>query len=435
MTEKDTTFVALLKACAKKKDIDNGTRLHTDILKRELLKNNPYLATSLINMYAKCGVLEKAQQVLEDLPIRNVISWSALISGYVQHGQGCKALICFERMRSEGHSPDAITFMCILQACGSTGAVHKGQEIHEEIANMGFLAKHIMLGTALVDMYVKCGLLAKAKQVLEELPFRNVVTWNVIITGYAQQDQGHAALNCFEQMRNEGVSPNAVTFICVLKACGSSGDIDIGQEVHAHVCIEGFDGNIELGNALVCMYAKCGSLSEAWRIFNQLHVRDIVSWSALIAGHADKGESKNALDLFERMKDEKIKPDHVVFLSVLKACSHAGLIDEGQWVFNDMCNAHSQIPSVEHYTCMVDLFGRAGCFDKAMAIIEKMPLYDYRPTWSALLNACHQWGNVRLGRLAFKHAVQIDSGHIAAYVCMSNIYAACGIRDGIEMIG
>ena len=279
---------ALLHPCPKKQDFRKAYGPHAHIMlgrmpgSHILRKKNPYMATAMITMYIKRGMLAEAREVLEELPTRCVAVWNALIAGYADQRQVLEAFSCFERMQGEALTPDAITFMCILQACGSTGAVHKGQEIHEEIANMGFLAKHIMLGTALVDMYVKCGLLAKAKQVLEELPFRNVVTWNVIITGYAQQDQGHAALNCFEQMQNEGLSPNAVTFTCFSKACGGIGAIDKCWGIHHNLVIKGLmkkDGI--LGNALVHMYMKCGMLCEAKDIVNKLQIWDIVVWNSL----------------------------------------------------------------------------------------------------------------------------------------------------------
>ena len=170
-------------------------------------------------MYVKCGVLAEAQQVLEALPIRNVVSWNALISGYTQHCRGHEALNCFEQMQGEGLSPNGITFLCIVKACGSIGALDKGKQIQEEVVSRGLLEKDIVIGTALVDMYAKCGDLTKAQEFLEQLPIRNVVSWSALISGYAQQSQGHVALECFEQMQREGLSPNDVTFLCVLTAC------------------------------------------------------------------------------------------------------------------------------------------------------------------------------------------------------------------------
>jgi pentatricopeptide repeat protein len=190
-----------------------------------------------------------------------------------------------------------------------------------------------------------------------------------------------------------------------------------------------------LSTALVHMYVKCGAVEKAREMLGGLRVRNVFMWSSLIAGYAQQGQAEVAFDCFREMQSEGLSPNAIVFGCVLNACSHSGLVNEGEMYFTHMRVKYGIEPDLEHYTCMVDLFGRAGHLDKAMVIIEKMPLHDYRPAWSALLNACHQWGNAKLGKLAFKHAVQIDSGHIASYVCMSNISTAASIKDGSEMIG
>ena len=189
--------MALLKACTKKKDLFKGTRLHKDIIKRGLLEKNPYIACSLISMFVKCGALGKAEAVHAELPIRDTVSWNALIAGYTQQGQRKEALDLFESMKSEGYSPDAVTFTCILKACGKTKNVQMGKQIHEEIINMGLLEKDVVLGGAVVDMYGKCGAPGKAQKAFEELPERNVVSWTSIIDSYSREGLVHQAMECF----------------------------------------------------------------------------------------------------------------------------------------------------------------------------------------------------------------------------------------------
>ena len=259
--------VALLKNCAKKKDLREGTSLHVDVVKRGFLQKNPYVGSALIHMYVKCGCLDRAQQVLDELFLRDVVSWSTLISGYAQQGQGEEALNCFERMQNEGLSPDSITFVCILKACGSIGAINKGKQIHKEIVDKGLLGKDAVLGTALVNMYAKCGELEKAAEVFKELPCRNVVSWNALISGYIEQGQSKDALGCFEQMENNCFSPNAVTFTCILKACGITRSICKGTEIHKKIVSKGLlDKDPTLGSALVDMYVQCGDLSKAQQV-------------------------------------------------------------------------------------------------------------------------------------------------------------------------
>ena len=221
LTPDVVTFLSLLKACGNTKSIDMGKQIHNEIMGRDLLEENIALGNALVAMYTKCGVVDKAQQVLEELPTRDVVGWSTLITGYTQQGRGHEALKCAERMRSEGLSSDIVTYICILKVCGKTKDLEKGTEIHNQILNRGFIGKDVMLGNALVDMYAKCGMLARAEEMLNELPSRNVVTWNALITGHAQQEQGLDALECFERMQIEGLSPYVTSFICVLKACGN----------------------------------------------------------------------------------------------------------------------------------------------------------------------------------------------------------------------
>ena len=229
MSKEDFNVVAFLKACAHKKDLCEGSRIHASIVRKGLLEKSPYLATTLISMYAKCGALLKAQKVLEELPTRNVISWNALISGYAQEGRVYEAFKCFKTMQNEGISPDTITFICILKACSIARDVEMGITIHVKIVSNCFLFKDIALGNALVDMYAKCGLINKAQEVLEELPVRDVVSWNIMINGCVQNEQNNKALSIYERMQSEDLAPNSITFILILKACSNIGLIEKGE--------------------------------------------------------------------------------------------------------------------------------------------------------------------------------------------------------------
>ena len=233
------TFICSLKACSNIGALDKGKQIHEEVVCRGLNDKDVLLGTALIDMYAKCGVPAKAQEVLEELPTRNVISWNALLAGYVQQGQCYEVLYGFEHMQSEGLSPDAVTFMCILKACRSTETMHIGEQIHDRIMSAQLLEGDAVLGTTLVDMYAKCGMLAKAEKVLKGLPDRNTVSWNVLIAGYTKHNQVHEAFGSFKQMQNEGLSPDIITFICILKACGSSRYIEKGNMIRNIHCNSG----------------------------------------------------------------------------------------------------------------------------------------------------------------------------------------------------
>ncbi|KAI5080131.1 hypothetical protein GOP47_0005610 [Adiantum capillus-veneris] len=464
------TYACTLKACGLLQDLHMGERIHDEIASQGLLERAVVLPGALVDMYAKCGALAKAQKVLDALSLRDVVSWNALIAGYAQHGCGKEALGCFHEMRREGLSPDAITYACTLKACGLMQDVDMGERIHYEIASQGLLEKAIVLGGALVDMYAKCGALSKAQKVIDGLSTRNVISWSALIAGYAQHGFGKEALGCFHQMRRDGLSPDAITYACTLKACGLTQDVDMGERIHEEIASQGLlEKAVVLGGSLIDMYAKCGALLKAQKVLDGLSSRNVVSWSALIAGYAQHGCGKEALGCFNQMRSEGFSPNEVswsaliggyaqqglaeealncfrwmqqegtspnaiTFASVLNACSHSGLLDEGQMLFDSMREKYGIIPDKEHYTCMVDLFGRARHFDKAMRVIEMMPSSDYPPIWSALLGACRKWENVELGRLAFERAIELDECNAAAYVLMSNIYAGAGMQEAAENI-
>jgi pentatricopeptide repeat protein len=312
-------------------------------------------------------------------------------------------------MQSEGLSPDVVTFTCLLKACGSTGSIDKGKEIHEDIIKRGLLRKDIVLGNAVVDMYAKCGILAKAREVLEELHGRDVATWNTLIAGYVRQGLCHEALSCYERMQSDGLSTNATTYVCILKACGSAGAVDKGIRIHEEISGSGLlERNMLLGNALVDMYAKCGKLDKAQRALEELPIRTVVAWSSLLAGYARQSDGYNALMCFEQMQNEGICPNDVTFSCVLNACGHAGRLDDACVLFNAMNQKYKIRPNVEHQTCMMKIFGCEGRLGKAVAVTKAMPPAS-PAVWLALLGACWKWGEVKLGKSAFDQVVQIDA--------------------------
>ncbi|KAI5081354.1 hypothetical protein GOP47_0004537, partial [Adiantum capillus-veneris] len=386
------TYASILKACGTTRDVDMGKKIHDDIVSQELLKKNVVLGTSLVDMYAKCGVLHKAQKVLQELPVRDVGSWNALITGYAQQGQGQKALDCFQRMRSEGISPDAITYACILKACGTTQGADMGKRIHEDVVSQGLLKENVVLGTALVDMYAKCGVLQKAQKVLEELPVLNVVSWNALIGGYTQQGQGQEALCCFQRMQSEGVSPDAITYAYILKACGTTQDVDMGEKIHDGIVGQGLLKKEEvLGTALVDMYAKCGVLQKAQKVLDELPVRNVGSWSALIAGYVQQGQSEEAVGCFQRMRGEGISPDAITYACILKACGTMQDADMGKSIHDDIVSQGLLKKNVMLGTALVDMYAKCGVLQRAQKVLEELPARDVI-SWSALIAGYVQQG-------------------------------------------
>jgi pentatricopeptide repeat protein len=318
----------------------------------------------------------EAQRIFDGLPLRDGISWNVIISAHARHGHGREALHLFDCMHSEGFFPDALTLIGALKACGIVGALDKGREIQAEIVKEEWTRKHDSVGNALVDMYSKCGSIEEARDVFDELPFRNVSSWNALISGYGHHDRAEEALQCFELMQSAGASPDSVTFVCILKACGRVGAMEMGQRVHAEIVSQGLLRHSRVGHGVVDMYAKCGAMAEAQEAFDGLMLQDAVPWNSLLLGYAQLGDDGSVFELFDKMMGtQAVEPDSITFLVILYLCSHSGLVLWGEICFDTMITGYGIVPTLQHCNCMIDLYARAGHLQLVMEIIEEMPFH------------------------------------------------------------
>lgn len=460
----ERTFLGALKACSSLAALKEGTAvnrcvatkrcleqvkiIHSHIV-RSGIKLDVFLGTTLVDLYAKCGSMVDAMCLFKMLPYRNVVSWTTMILGYVQTEDGEAALQLYSEMRNKGVVPDAQAFVGALKACCNLAAFGQAKSddmtsrnrclehirvIHEDVVKSK-METDIFVANMLVDVYVKCGSLAEGRHVFERMTDRNVVSWSTMISGYANMDEGEAALYLYTRMQEEGVVPNDRTFMAALKACSVATAIDMGRKLHAQIS-ETFDEatNLYVASSLIDMYGKCGSMVEAQQVFDVLCTPDAVAWNALIAGYARQGESELVFDLFEQMKQAGNQPEISTFLSILRVCSSSGLLTKGQEYFEAMSKVYGISPTVEHYACMVDLLARAGQVEKAMVMIDSSPHQPDCSLWKIVLSACQTWCNVELGQQAFDRAISLDQSDAALYVLMSNIYAAVDMwEQALEM--
>ncbi|CAM6079031.1 unnamed protein product [Sphagnum tenellum] len=331
-------------------------------------------------------------------------------------------------MQQEGMIPDGFTFVQLLNACASLRALKEGRHIHMQIIQQG-CESDAYVGSSLVDMYAKCGSIEDAWRVFNRMPTRNVVAWSAMILGHVKSGQGKKALELFRQMQHEGVQPDPVTFVGVLTACARVVALEEGRRVHEEIVQAGVESNVFVNSSLVDMYAKCGSLEDAWRVFNRMPIRDMVSWTAMLGGYAMHGRGKEALRHFEQMCEKGVEIDKITFVSLLSACSHGGLVDEGLHYFESMHLVYGIPATVEHYACMIDLLGRSGCLKEAEDLIKIMFCAPHAAVWMALLGACSMHGNVEMGEHVAKQVFELDPGNAAGYVLLSNIYASAGKWD------
>eukprot|EP01018_Ginkgo_biloba_P031724 Gb_04381 [translate_table: standard] len=419
---------AMIGGCAMNGFLEEALKLFKKMPDRDLIS-----WTTMIAGYAQNGCVEKAMKLFKKMPERDVVSWNAMIAGYAQNGYGPEALTLFYRMQRAGIQPNETTFASVLPACANLAVLEHGVEIHQEIIRYGF-QYDAFVGSALVDMYAKCGSIVNARNVFDNIADRNVVLWTAMIAGYAQNGYFYEALRLFQQMQLTGMKPNSDTFASILPACANLAALEHGKMVHEDIIRSEFQSDVFVGSALVDMYAKCGSIADASNIFDRMPKRNVVSWNAMITGYAMHGCGKEALKLFEQMQQSNTNPNHVTFVGLLSACCHAGLVDDGWRYFHCMNQYYRLTPVMEHYCCMVDLLGRAGHLDDAHDFIEKMPIKPDAAVWGSLLGACRTHNDIELGECVAERIFELDPKHTAPYVLLSNIYAAVGRWDGIEKV-
>ncbi len=426
------TFVPVLNACASLQALEEGRCVHLQIMERGF-ESIPYVGNSLIDMYAKCGNIEDAWKVFDKMSTHDVVSWNSIISGHVKCRQAKKALELFQQMQQEGLNADRVTFLAVLNACAIEMAVEEGRQVHNHIIRSGY-ESDVFVGSSLVDMYAKCGSIGDAQRVFHKMPMHNVVSWSAMIWGHVKCRQEQKALELYRQMQVECVKPEPVTFVGVLNACASAGWLEEGRRIHDHIIKRGYESDLFVGSSLVDMYAKCGSIKDAQHVFNKMSTCNAVTWNAMLAGYAIHGHAREAFEHFEQMCEEGVEIGLVTFVSLLSTCSHAGLVDEGLVYFDSMSLVHHVSPTVEHYACMVDLFGRAGHLHEAEELIKTMSCEPNAPVWKALLGACRVYGDVEMGERVAEQVLRLDPGNSAGYVMLANIYAAAGNWDSCANI-
>lgn len=359
----------------------------------------------------------------------------------------------FEEMKTANVEPDEIILTRIVSACGRGRNLSYGKVIHKFITENNIVVdphlqsalvtmyasfgsmdlaqelfnkmspKNLIVSTAMVSAYSKLQRVEDARMIFNQMVEKDLVCWSAMISGYAESDRPQEALNLFNEMQILGLKPDQITMLSVISACAHLGALDQAKWIHLYVDKSGFGGDLRVSNALIDMYAKCGSLERARLVFEEMSRKNVISWTSMISAFAMHGDAKNALRFFYQMKDEKIEPNGVTFVSVLYACSHAGLVKEGQKIFSSMINDHNIPPKHEHYGCMVDLFGRAKLLREALQVIETMPLAPNVVVWGSLMAACWVHGEIELGEFAARRLLELEPDHDGALVVLSNIYA------------
>ncbi|CAN6222437.1 unnamed protein product [Urochloa humidicola] len=419
--------VALLRLHLASPSLAAAKQLHARALRGGVPPSHPLLAKHLLFHLAalRAPPLRYAVAVLTRLlPDPDPFSLNTVLRIAASSPRPRLALALHARRLAP---PDTHTYPPLLQACARLLSLRDGERIHAEAAKNG-LATLVFVKNSLVHLYGACGLFENAHRVFDEIPVRerNLVSWNSMLNGFAANGRPNEVLTVFREMDID-FAPDGFTMVSVLTACAEIGALTLGRRVHAYLSKVGLVGNSHVGNALIDLYAKCGSVDDARRFFEEMGTeRTVVSWTSLIVGLAVNGFGKEALALFGVMEREKLVPTEITMVGVLYACSHCGLVDDGFMYFDRMKEEYGITPRIEHLGCMVDLLGRAGKVEEAYDYIVTMPLEPNAVVWRTLLGACAMHKKLELGEAAWAKLVELDPGHSGDYVLLSNLYAAVG---------
>lgn len=333
-----------------------------------------------------------------------------------------KILECLDKQEDAELNP--FSFSIAARACASIGIRTTGKQLHATSVKCGF-EYNLPVTNSILDMYCRLGFVLEANQYFFEMNQKDLITWNTLISGYERMDSSKC-LHIFSRMQAEGFSPNCFTFTSVIAACANLAVLACGQQVHGGSVQRGLIQNLELANALIDMYAKCGSISDSHKIFVEMSYKSLVSWTSMMIGYGAHGYGKEAVQLFDEMVSSGVRPDQVVFVAVLSACSHAGLVDEGLRYFKSMVGDYNVTPDKEIYGCVIDLLGRAGRVEEAYDLIENMPFKPDESDWGALLGACKAHKLPHLGKLVAQRLLDLRPNTVETYLTLSNVYAAEG---------
>ncbi|GAA0163104.1 hypothetical protein LIER_19056 [Lithospermum erythrorhizon] len=388
------TFPFVLKACTRLRWVNMGCVIHGKIVKSGF-ECNKFCRNTLIYFHGNVGDIEIAGKLFDDVAKRDVVAWSAMTAGYAKRGE-----------------------------------LRVARQIFDEMPEKDMVSWNVM-----ITGYLKHGDMESARDLFNVVPKRDVVTWNAMISGYVSSKEYDKSLAMFEEMKECGEYPDEVTMLSLLSACAELGSLDVGEKMHFSIMEIGKGGfSVLLGNALIDMYAKCGSIAKALGVFHSMRDKDISTWNTIIARLALHGHSEEAISLFEKMRRQKFLPNDITFTGVLLACSHAGKVYEGRKYFKMMKDDYEILPNEKHYGCLVDVLGRAGLLNEAIVFINEMEIEPNAIIWRTLLAACKIHDNVEMGRYVNEQLLKLRNDHSGDYVLLSNLYASQGEWYGAQSI-
>ncbi|XP_016456227.2 putative pentatricopeptide repeat-containing protein At5g52630 [Nicotiana tabacum] len=426
------TLGVAFKACSLLADFELGKQIHGYVVKYEI-EDDTSIGNALCSLYCKSGNLESAVKAFRRISDKNVISWTTAISACGDNGDSAMGLSLFVEMLCANVEANEFTLTSVMSMCCIMQALKMGSQIHSLSIKLGY-GSNLRVMNSIMYLYLKNGWIIEAKKLFDGMDTISLVTWNAMIAGLAQMmdlaedgiinahSSGIEALNTFLRLHRSGMKPDLFTFSSVLTVCSSLVALEQGEQIHAQVIKSGFLSDVVVGTALVNMYSKCGSIDRASKIFVEMSTRTLISWTSMIIAFAQHGYSKQALQLFEDMRFVGARPNKVTFVGVLSACSHAGLVEEALAYFDMMKKEYKIKPVMDHYACLIDMFVRLGRIDEAFDFVKKMDFEPNEFIWSLLIAGCRSHGKSELGFYAAEQLLNLNPKNSEAYFLLLNMY-------------
>ncbi|KAA8542894.1 hypothetical protein F0562_024046 [Nyssa sinensis] len=431
MKPNEFTFVSALHACSFSKSLTPAYQIYAMIV-RFGFESNIFLVNAFLTALIRHNRLAEASEAFEHCLGKDIVSWNAMMAGYLQFWYTqVPSFWC--RMNREGVRSDNFTFSCILTGLAALSDLRLGVQVHAQLVKSGH-GSEMCVGNSLVDMYLKSQNLVDGFKAFVEIPLQDVCSWTQMAAGCMNCGEPNKALEVIGEMRKMGVMPNKFTLATALSACANLASLEEGRKVHGLRIKLGDDVDVCVDNAMIDMYAKCGCMEDALGVFRSMNDRSVISWTTMIMGCAQNGHSRKALEIFDLMRQSSAEPNYITFICVLYACSQGGFVDEGWKYFSSMSYDHGISPGEDHYACMVNLLGRAGCVKEAEELILRMPFRPSVLVWQTLLGACQIHGDMETAKRAAEHAIDLDKEDPSTYVLLSNMFAGLCKWDSVGML-
>ncbi|CAM8893914.1 unnamed protein product [Rhodiola kirilowii] len=415
------TLSGVIKACAEVEAPRLGKCFHGVVVKYGF-GSNVVILSALIDMYGRSDAYLDARKMFDEIPEPDAICWTCVISAFTRNDMYDQALCMFYAMQRDYRlCPETFTFGPVLTACGNSGRLKQGKQVHAKAITSG-ICENVVVESSLVDMYGKCGLVDKSRQIFDNMKVKNSISWCALLGGYCQKGDYKSVVDLSRVM--DVVDP--YTFGTILRACTGLTALRQGKEVHCQHVRKGNQTDVVIESALVDLYAKCGHIDQAQRIFEKMSAKNTITWNAMICGFAQNGRAEEALRMFNKMIAEDIKPNIISFVGVLFACSHTGLLEQGQEYFRTMPEKYGVQPEIEHYNCMIDLLGRAGLLEEAEKLVMNSEYKDDSSLWAVLLGACTTCTSSATAVRIAERMMELDPAYHLSYVYLANVYKTTG---------